>query len=142
MDKSKIILTALLAVACLLSGILLITTPTASKVIISDLEDFDERLHIAIEEAGLQVSEFRKSQLEIDSDFTRDIYRIEVPASYSKTSFHLALHHQLQPFNIESPAKFTFPEENMDIHILFNDTVFRTIRLITSKEADLPRENG
>ena len=142
MDKGKLLLTGLLLVASLLTGILLFVIPSTSSNSINDLSDLNEVIDLAIEEAGLDADSFRKSIIEIDSSFSRTVYRINVPSNFSKTSFHLALHHELIKVDIECPAKFTFPEENMDIHIYYNDTVFRTIRLITDEEIQPIEGNG
>ena len=72
----------------------------------------------------------------------RSVYEIKVPPFFSKTSFHLALNHQLQIYNIESPAKVLFPEENMHIHLIYNGTIFRTIRLTTNRIQKNTEDNG
>jgi hypothetical protein len=142
MNKGKLLLTGLLLVASLLSGVLLFTIPISSSNSITELDELYEQIDIAIEEAGLQTNQFRKASIEIDSTFSRSVYRINVPPSFSKTSFHLALHHQLIDHEIYSPAKITFPEENMDIHVVYKNTVFRTIRLITTESIQDSEDNG
>ncbi len=142
MNKGKLLLTGLLLAASLLTGILLFTIPAPAKSAILELSDLYDQVDLAIEEAGLEITNFRKFSIEIDSTFSRSVYRIEVPPRFSKTSFHLALHHQLIEKNIHCPAKFNFPEENMDIHLIYNNTVFRTIRLITSERMEESGENG
>jgi len=142
MNKGKKLLTGLLLGACFLTGIILVITPVWKSNTIPDIKSLNEHIDFAIEQAGIKVSKFRKSEIEIDSTFSRSVFRIEVPPSFSKTTFHLALHHELSAFEIDCPAKLTFPEENMDIHILYNETVFRTIRLVTSKNSASTGENG
>ena len=142
MKNGKLLLTGLLIVASLLTGILIYTIPVSSSNSITELSQLNEVIDQSIENAGLQSSQFRKSSITIDSTFSRSIYRINVPTDFSKTSFHLALHHQLIEYDIDCPAKYTFPEENMDIHIIYKKTVFRTIRLITSENVENVLENG
>jgi len=142
MNKGKLLLTGLLLVASLLSGVLLFTIPTSSSNSITELDELYEQIDIAIEEAGLQTNQFRKASIEIDSTYSRSVYRINVPPSVSKTSFPLAHHHQLIEHEIYSPAKNTYPEENMDIHVVYKNTVCRTIRLSTTESIQDSEDNG
>lgn len=142
MKQGKYLLTSLLIAACILATVLFFTiTPTATYTL-SDLEDLNSTLDLAIEAAGLPLSEFKKTHLEIDSTFSRSVYEIKVHPSFSKTSFHLALNHQLHIYNIDSPAKVLFPEENMHIHLIYNGTIFRTIRLTTNRIPKNTEDNG
>ena len=133
MRNSKLLLIGLLLIACLLSSILVLTVPISSTNSFTELANLHNIIDIAIDQAGLPVTEFYKSTLKIDSTFSRSVYLIQVPSSFSKTSFHHALNHQLQIYNIECLAKVFFPEKNMHIHLMYNGTIFRTIRLITDQ---------
>jgi len=75
----------------------------------------------------------RKYNIEVDSTFTRTVYRVAVPPTFSKTMFHFELHQNLLRYNIESPARVIFPERDMNIYIYDNNTILSTIRLITTE---------
>ena len=133
MKQGKYLLTGLLIAACILATVLFFTIPIPTTNTLSDFEDLNSTVDFAIETAGLPLSEFRKIHVKIDSTFSRSIYDIKVHPTFSKTSFHLALNQQLQIYNINSPAKVIFPEENMHIHLIYNGLIFRTIRLTTDR---------
>jgi len=136
MKNSRILLTGLLLGACILTGALLVSTPSVENQYISEIQEIDDLIEASFSEYGIDKSQYRTFLAEIDTSFSRKIYRIEVPPEFSKTSFHLKLHHKFIPFGLSSPARVTFPEEDMEIHVVYNQTVFRTIRLVTLKNTD------
>lgn len=131
MNKGKNLLTGLLLIACVLSTILLGTLPTPPAKQAADLQDLEEIIQRSFEDFGILNQ--RKSTIEIDSTFSRLVYRARVSPEFSKTSFHLDLQHQLHEYSMEVPSKVIFPEEDMNIHVVANNTIFVTIRLITDK---------
>ena len=75
----------------------------------------------------------------VDSNFSRKTYRVGLPYQFSKTQFHAELNSRLHPYGIATPAQVTFPEKNIDIHLLYRGTVIRTISLQTNPELVLDR---
>ena len=133
-ERSKILLIVLLFCACILTVFLLITLPAPQSS--SNLILLNEKIDEAIEHAGIQTDKLNKSIIIVDSTFSRSTYQIPVPHNFSKTTFHINLHQQLIEYGITCPAKFRFPENNMDIFVTYNNTVFNTIKLVTSHERD------
>ena len=133
-ERSKILLIVLLFCACILTVFLLITLPAPQSS--SNLILLNEKIDEAIEHAGIQTDKLNKSIIIVDSTFSRSTYQIPVPHNFSKTTFHINLHQQLIEYGITCPAKFQFPENNMDIFVTYNNTVFNTIKLVTSHERD------
>lgn len=82
-------------------------------------------------------SQYRRYTIEVDSTFSRTVYRVQVPSSFSKTIFHFKLHKKLYPHGLTSPAKVIFPERNMNIYIVDRGTIRSTIRLINTPASDL-----
>jgi len=82
----------------------------------------------------------RIQTIEVDSVFTRKNYRISVPPGFSKTSFHMHLHRKLYPFQAKIHGNVHFPERNLDLHILYNNTVHRSIFVRT--DSDLLIQSG
>ena len=133
-ERSKILLIVLLFCTSILTVFLLITLPAPQSS--SNLILLNEKIDEAIEHAGIQTDKLNKSIIIVDSTFSRSTYQIPVPHNFSKTTFHINLHQQLIEYGITCPAKFRFPENNMDIFVTYNNTVFNTIKLVTSHERD------
>ena len=130
MSSPKKLITSLLLFACILSGIILAYTPDYIPVKITKIAELDSLIQLSFEDANLETSQIRIYNNKID-DFNRKLFRVSVPSSFSKTSFHLELHKKFYPFNIKTPARVIFPERDMNIYLEHNGTIFRTIRLVT-----------
>ena len=68
---------------------------------------------------------YRRYDIEVDSTFSRTVYRVQVPPSFSKTMFHFELHQKLLPYQLNSPAKVILPEKDMNIYIVDRGTIRR-----------------
>lgn len=134
MRKSRLVLTILLFAACVLSTILLATAPPIHVNTITTEAEVDSLIELAFSDYGVNRTQYRVQTLSIDTAFSRKLYRIEVPPEFSKTSFHLRLQKTVSPFGLEVPANVYFPDKDMNIHILYNDTIWRTLRLQTKKD--------
>ncbi len=131
MKSPKKIISALLLLACVLSGIIIAYTPSFVPNKITTGTELDSLIQLSIDEADLLRNQIRVYDVEIDSSFSRKVYRVRVPSTFSKTSFHLDLHERLYPMGFTSPTRVIFPERDMNIYIEHEGTIFRTIRLIT-----------
>lgn len=101
------------------------------------LESFaraDSLIRTELANFNIDESQVRVSSVQIDSSFTRKKYHVGVPYQFSKTQFHAELNKRLYPYSVEAPAHMTFPQEDMSIHLLFRDTVIRSIVLQTDPD--------
>ncbi len=112
---------------------ILVATPSHKAIDYSAAENLDLLITSALSQEPSIASNFRRYDIEIDSNFTRTVYRVPVHPTFSKTMFHYSLHQTLSKLKIESPAKVLFPERDMNIYIYDNGTIRSTIRLITAK---------
>lgn len=133
MKKRKILITCLLISTIFFSIVLAVIIEPSYVSTITDLSELNNHIDLAIEHAGLELSIFEKTTVKVTNEFSRTIYTTRLPSSFSKTSFHLALHQYLYQLNIQCPAKVILPENNMNIHIVYKNTIFRTIKLNTAK---------
>lgn len=134
--NGKKIITVLLALSCVVSGIILAASPSYQNYNIQNTRQLDSLLNVHIQNSRIVPAQVRVSNIRIDTVFTRKAYRIEVPSRFSKTVFHIKLHHSLNRFDIETPAKINFPSRDMDIYVYNHGTVLRTIRLTTNPDLD------
>ncbi|MEQ8523573.1 hypothetical protein [Gracilimonas sp.] len=138
LDKKngKKIITALLVLSCIVSGIILAASPEFKSYRLENTRELDSLLNVHIQDARINPNQIRVSSIRIDTIFTRKEYRIEVPSRFSKTLFHVDLHKDLFKYDMEAPAKVHFPSHDMDIYVYHQGTVLRTIRLTTNPELD------
>lgn len=80
--------------------------------------------------------------VELDSLNRRKVYRVRVPAGFSKTQLHHEIHQTFFEYNVDAPAKVVFPEKDFHIQLLKNNTVFTTIKLQTDPDLVLQRSFG
>lgn len=116
-----------------MSGIILASTPAYKNHTLESDAQLDEIILTHLKNASISADEISVYEVEVDSNLTRKIYYAEVPPSFTKTVFHVDLHKALYPFGFKTPTRVHFPERDMDLYIYGNNTVQRTIRLITVK---------
>lgn len=132
-ENGKKIIAALLLVSCIVSGIILISTPAYKRQTLESDEQLDEIIMAHFEIAAIPADKIRIYEIEVDSILTRKTYHVSVPPRFTKTVFHVDLHKALYPFGYRIPARVHFPERDMNLYVYGNNTVQRTIRLITTK---------
>lgn len=131
--NKKTIITVLLFISCVASTLILVSTPAYNLDIIASQAQIDSIIVKNFENYLLPDETIRKSTIKVDSTFYRNIFRVEVPPTFSKTKFHFDIHQDFQKYGIKTPAKVTFPEKNMDIHIYYKGNIQSTVKFITKK---------
>ncbi len=139
--KRKPIITILLAISCIVSGVILAYSPGTQKINHNAADDLDSLIVSHFVNNSVIGDNFRTYRIEVDTNFTRMVYRVPVPPAFSKTMFHMNLHSSLQKYDIETPARVIFPERNMNIYVHQDGIIRSTIRLITT-EPEKKEENG
>lgn len=135
MNPGKKTLTGMLAAACILSAIMLAVTPSPPHNPLRTEAQLDSLILVSLQDVGIPSRNVRTNTISIDTLFTRKELRVEVPPGFSKTTYHLQLHHALKNTGIDCPARVVLPENTMNIYLTYNGTVHRTIRLITNQPA-------
>lgn len=126
----------MLALSCVISGIILAAAPRHEEVYIKNTRQLDSLINDQIFQTEIRSPQIRVFQVPVDSSLYRKVYRIKVPSRFSKTMFHIDLNSALQKYGLETPAKLHFPEGDMDIYVYYDDSIQRTIRLITDTDLD------
>ena len=86
--NKKIILVILLIFACVSSAYLLISIPSTTPMRITSQEHLDEVIQQGLHEQGIANEHIRVYTAIQDSLFTRKVYQIDTPPSFSKTTLH------------------------------------------------------
>lgn len=126
-----------------MSGVILYYSPKYTAVHSNSVNNLDSLITLHFFDDPIIGTSFKKYTIEVDSSFTRSVFRIEVPRGYSKTMFHYNLHKSFLKYNIAVPARVVFPERDMNIYIKDDDIIRSTIRLISADtETNTEVENG
>lgn len=134
--NGKLVITALLAISCVISGVILAGSPAYKNSSLENTQQLDSLINMHIHNSMITPSQVRRTNIQVDTVFTRKIYRLRVPSRFSKTMFHIDLHNDLNRFGIESPAKINFPSRDMHIYVSSEGTVLRTLHLTTDPSLD------
>ena len=132
--NKKIILVILLIFACVSSAYLLISIPSTTPMHITSQEHLDEVIQQGLHEQGIANEHFRVYTAIQDSLFTRKVYQIDTPPSFSKTTLHYELHKLLHEYGVQLPGKVQFPEQDLHLYVKVNGTIFRTLRVRTNPD--------
>lgn len=131
-------LVQLLLLCCLASATMLVWwEPETTRHLRSGAEA-DSLIRHTIDHFGIMPNNIRIQTIRIDSLLERKHWSLDIPSGFSSTDWHYQLHRRLQPYGVETPARVFFPEREMLIHLIRNETTFRTIRLIPSNTAPEP----
>jgi len=125
----------LLALSCILATYLLIgTSPITQKKLVHSSQ-IDSLITLTLEDFNIAPNQVRKSDIQIDSVFSRSVYNIRVAPNFSKTTLHYTMKEELWPYRINPIAKVEFPDRDMRLHLLVNEQIYRT--LIIQDDQDL-----
>ncbi|MDZ7720983.1 MAG: hypothetical protein U5K72_19340 [Balneolaceae bacterium] len=119
----------LLVISCALSIYLLYISESTPVYQLESPQKLDSLITESFHEFDISGGQVRTQSIRIDSTFTRKRFTVEVPPSFSKTTFHYKLHEQLLPYKAETIGRVEFPEKNLRVHVQYNQTIHRTIYL-------------
>lgn len=124
----------LLATSCIVAFTLHLTLdPTPKQKLKSQLQ-IDSLISATFADFNIPLEQVRTTTFVHDSLFHRKNYRVNVYPEFSKTSFHYTLHKKLYPLQIETYGEVFFPEKDLRLHLLYNDTIQRTVIIQTDPE--------
>ena len=140
--NKKYLIVFLLFGTCLASAFLLVQSTGINNKTLSSLAEADSLLSRSFRTFNIAGSQIREDYIELDSVNKRKLYRVRVPEGFSKTQLHYEIHNTFQAYNVSSPTRVTFPEQDFHIHLLKNHTVFATVKLQTDPDLILQRSFG
>lgn len=138
-QKKKRVVVILLFISCFISGYLLMATSDEGSKRLHNIAQADSLIQKKLADFNIDEQQVRISTTQIDSNFTRKTYQIGLPYEFSKSQFHAELNRTFHNYSIRTPAKVTFPEQNVNIHLLHRGTVIRTLSLQTDPELVMSR---
>lgn len=141
-QKKKKFIALLLLLACLLSGYMLVRTSEEATKHLQSFAGADSLIELELESFRISDQYIQSANIQIDSSFSRKVYYVDLPSEFSKTQLHAELNNRFHPYGISLPARVTFPEGNMQVHLQYKQTIIRTIVLRTDPDLTLQRSSA
>lgn len=120
---------------------MLINTSDSDIKRLQSLAQADSLIQQQLDDFNISEEQVSITATPVDSNFIRRTYSIGVPFGFSKTQFHAELNQFLHPYGIRTPARVTFPAQDINIQLSYRNTVIRTISLQTDPELSLQENN-
>lgn len=140
--KKKQWLVLLLALSTIAAFALNVTFDPAPKQKLTSQAQIDSLIVGVINDFQIGSHQMRVQTVVHDSLFQRKNYRLNVEPRFSKTSFHHQLHQSVHPLGITIYGSVTFPEEDLFLHLMFNNTVQRSITIRTDRDLSTPSDGN
>lgn len=137
-QKKKRFIAVLLLVSCFISGYMLFQTSEGGTKHLRSLAQADSLIQKKLSDFNIGEHQIRTTNTRAGSSLTRKTYHVGLPYGVSKTQLHAELNNIFYDYSISTPAKVTFPEQSVDIHLLSHGTVIRTISLYTDPDLSMP----
>jgi hypothetical protein len=138
--QKKVVIAFALGLSSLLMIWLLLNTKSNDAITISDLAVIDSLVVDELESYSIRRKQIKTKTIKV-GDFSRVNYEVRIPRELSKMQIHADIHYRMYDLGILSPAQLMLPERNLTIYLSANETVIRTIQLIsdtTFKAANYP----
>ncbi len=128
--QKKVAIAIALSVSSLLMIWLLMNTKSHEEITVKDLAVIDSLVVDELESYSIRRKQIKTKTIRV-GDFSRIHYEVRIPRELSKMQIHTDIHYRLYDIGIQSPAQLMLPERNLTIYISANETVVRTIQLIS-----------
>ncbi|MDZ7771994.1 MAG: hypothetical protein U5K31_04540 [Balneolaceae bacterium] len=137
--RKKQLLVLLLFLSCVASAWLLATAEDEPPRRLDDLARVDSLLQADFREFYIRPGQVQSWQVEVDSNFARRVYLVSLPGGFSKTQLHARIQRSVNTWGMSAPARVVFPQRDMEIQLIWRNTVVRTVRLQTDPELEMNR---
>lgn len=139
--KKKIIL-VLLTLSCLTAAVVLYnTSPVANKPLRS-LAQVDSLIIDQFRDFNIHDARINKQTVTAGENFSRIVYRVDVPRNFAESHWHYTLHKKITPLGLKDPARVNQPEQKIRIHLVKNRTIFRTIEFKADTTSYMQRHHA
>src|SRR5699024_1238225 len=111
------------------SGYILLAASDGTPKKLQSLARADSLIAYELAKFNIASQQIRRSSITVDSSFNRKVYRINLSPGFSKTQLHAELNRTFHPLGISTPARVTFPDRQMRIHLEHEGTIVRPLVL-------------
>jgi len=126
--KKKVI-AYLLGFSCLISLSILIWAPKPDSSSLQNLSQADSLIYNELGRFNIHPNQISSYPVKVDSVFTRKVYYVDVPPTFSKTQLHADLNRQFHDYEVKTPARVNLMDKTMDIYLYHNQSIIRTLHL-------------
>ncbi|WP_440999098.1 hypothetical protein [Fodinibius sp. SL11] len=140
-QKKKQLIAILLLVSCFISGFILFSTSDNSAKRLTSLGQADSLIYQQFSNFNISDDQVSVAKTPVDSNLSRKTYYVGLPYRFSKTQFHAELNDALFPYDIQTPARVSFPQKDINIQLLYSGTVIRTVSLQTDPKLSLQQND-
>ncbi len=130
----KKILLGLLAGSCLAVFLTLIFYSADEHAPLQNLSQADSLIQEELSRFRVPADRIRVIDYAVTDDFIRKRYVVLLPQGVSQTHFHSELNRKLHPYRVETVGYAEVPEGEINILILFENKIIRTIELRTDPD--------
>lgn len=124
----------LLFISCITSGMLHSEIDPKREAFLHSPSQIDSLIAQTTYDFSISSSQISVRTIEHDSLFSRKNYRIKVRPGFSKTTFHHHLNLRLSPLDASIYGIVQFPDRDLTLNILYNNTIHRTIEIESDDE--------
>ncbi|SHE92789.1 hypothetical protein SAMN05443144_104125 [Fodinibius roseus] len=141
-QKKKRVIVLLLLISCMVSGFMLFNISDRPPAKLQSFAQADSLIAYELRSFSISDQQISRSSMEVDSTFSRKIYHIDLPAGFSKTQLHAELNRRFHALGVSTPARVSFSDQQMRIHLEYKGTVFRTVALHTDPDLVYHRDRA
>ncbi len=128
---SKQILFVLLVSSCVAVFLLLLFHPGERRTSLQSFAQADSLITSELSRFRIGQERIRTFEYPVTDGFTRKRYVISLPAGVSQTHLHAELNQTLRNYRVQTVGYVNVPEREMQVLILFNNKIIRTLELRT-----------
>lgn len=119
----------MLACSCLTGIVLLASHNTGSKTYKASVAELDSLIQDELDIFNIRSRQITQRTVEVDSLFSRKIVNVDLPLGLSRTFFHTELAQRVNKAGWKSRGRVEFPERDITMEIISENTLVRTIHL-------------
>jgi hypothetical protein len=127
MYTSKHLVFALL-LCNIVAGLLLATTKSDEREVVESWVQLDNTILEFIQDFSHPPHRVRIRSTEVNDRLTRKTITVDIGQGYTQTEFHRQLNRKMHRYGGTTYAIVSFPDRMATIHIVFDNTIVRTIR--------------
>ena len=124
----------LLFISCLASGLLHSQIEPERQAFLHSPAQIDSLIAQTTYDFRIPSEQIQSSTIKHDSLFSRKNYRVQVTPGFSKTTFHHHLKQRLSPLDVSIYGVVQFPDRDLTLNVLYNNTIHRTIQIESEDE--------
>lgn len=129
MKNSSVKLLILLGLCVLVTGLLVAFMPVKTTKSFRDWEEMDNFLLRQVHDFGYRSDRVRTRTVHVNETFSRKVITVDIPSGFPQTVFHKQLADSLRSYGVTTYAVVHLPDPNLEIHVIVNNTVVRSIYL-------------